>query len=195
MKPTSSSSKFCQNSKNGRLFAVDPVTPVENRDFLSQGGVKNQLFFLTKLDFDEGDFQSQIVTENDLLSCIAKVLFSLGRLWDIFGSLLDGLGLLWVDFGSFWVALELLLATLGILWDDLGSLWVGNLGNNKTFAQCFKITKKELWNESQIFRFYVILKHYCDTFQMFEFLRLKWAKWTFENPKIYFFFKMNAAML
>ena len=87
-------------------------------------------------------FQSQIVTENDLLSCIAKVLFSLGRLWDIFGSLLDGLGLLCVDFGSFWVGLELLLAALGILWDDLGSLWVGNLGNNKTFAQCFKITKK-----------------------------------------------------
>ena len=72
---------------------------------------------------------------------------------------------------------------------------LSNLGNNKTFAQCFKITKKvSFYNFEMKARFYVILEH-CDTFQMFGFLCQKWVKWTFENPKIYFFLKMNAAML
>ena len=37
-----------------------------------------------------------------------------------------------------------------------------------------------------------ISQEFSDTFQMFEYLRQKWVKWTFENPKIYFFLKMNA---
>ena len=57
------------------------------------------------------------------------------------------------------------------------------------FVIMLAISKNE-YNEI----FLVIFKH-CDTFQNFEFLRQKWAKWTFENPKIYFFLKMNAAML
>ena len=42
--PLPSSSKFCQDFKNGQLFAVDPVALVENRDFLREGGVKNQQY-------------------------------------------------------------------------------------------------------------------------------------------------------
>ena len=41
---TSSSSKFCQDSKNVRVFYVGPVAVLENRDFLSQGGTKIGVF-------------------------------------------------------------------------------------------------------------------------------------------------------
>ena len=39
---TSSSSKFCQLSKNARLFDLGPAAGTEIRVFVSQGGVQNQ---------------------------------------------------------------------------------------------------------------------------------------------------------
>ena len=41
---TSSSSKFCQLSKNARLFDLGPAAGTEIRVFVSQGGVQNQWF-------------------------------------------------------------------------------------------------------------------------------------------------------
>ena len=38
---TSSSSEFCADFKNGRLFGVGPAAVPENRHFLSRGGVEN----------------------------------------------------------------------------------------------------------------------------------------------------------
>ena len=43
-KTTSSSSKFCADSKTARLFGPRTVTLLENRVFVSQGGTKIQLF-------------------------------------------------------------------------------------------------------------------------------------------------------
>ena len=43
---TSSSSKFCQDFKNARVFHVDPVAVPENRVFVRQGGVEIGFWFL-----------------------------------------------------------------------------------------------------------------------------------------------------
>ena len=56
-------------------------------------------------------------------------------------------------------------------------------------------TRAEFSLKTEVIKLFLVILKHCDTFQMFEFLRQKWAKWTFENPKIYFFLKMNAAML
>ena len=47
---TSSSSEFCADFKNGRLFGVGPAAVPENRHFLSEGGTKIG-FFAKKVDF------------------------------------------------------------------------------------------------------------------------------------------------
>ena len=62
---TSSDSKFCQLSKNTRLFYVDPVAVSEKNVFVSQGGVENQENWKKsqKLFFFVGHFQSLISTK------------------------------------------------------------------------------------------------------------------------------------
>ena len=50
-KTTSSSSKFCADSKTARLFDPRTVTLPENRVFLSQGGTKIQFLKHQKFSF------------------------------------------------------------------------------------------------------------------------------------------------
>ena len=79
-KTTSSSSKFCADSKTARLFGPRTVTLLENRVFVSQGGTKIQFLKNKKFSFLRAfsklifDPNRPKITQNSFLDMVVNIL-------------------------------------------------------------------------------------------------------------------------